>query len=486
MNLKFDDSDYQILEQTEDGVTIRFRAFSHIPYVLHPAHPIETLSVYVPEIYYEGKSLHGYDLHSAPIFMPNTVGGYMPGPEEAPGKDMMGRTNAAFYALCHGYVVVSAGARGRGQKNADGTNAAAPADIVDLKAAVRFLHANAGRIPGDVDRIITNGTSAGGAMSALLGTTGNHPDYEPYLASLGAADAPDDVYASSCYCPITDLDHADMAYEWEFAGIRDWHRVMLRFPEEDEADLHDHPDLLGRKKPVPVEVSGELTPLQMELSKELAALFPAWFNSLSLRDETGAVLTMDANGDGPFTEIIEKHILEAADREMKQHGTDLASDPKVRAFLSFSDGKAVSLDWKKFVAYRTRMKQAPAFDDVAMGTAETELFAGPGEKERHFTAFSLEHDTAGGHAAEPMQVKMMNPMYYIDDPKAKKARHFRIRHGAVDRDTSLAVSEMLWLKLKNAGIDADIAHPWGIPHAGDYDLPELFAWIDGIVKEDRQ
>lgn len=25
--------------------------------------------------------------------------------------------------------------------------------------------------------------------------------------------------------------------------------------------------------------------------------------------------------------------------------------------------------------------------------------------------------------------------------------------------------------------------PWGIPHAGDYDFDELFAWIDGICKK---
>ena len=76
----------------------------------------------------------------------------------------------------------------------------------------------------------------------------------------------------------------------------------------------------------------------------------------------------------------------------------------------------------------------------------------------------------------------MNPMNYIGDPKAKAATHFRIRHGAVDRDTSLAISEMLYIDLRNHGIDADIAHPWGINHAGDYDLENLFDWIDSLCK----
>lgn len=39
-----------------------------------------------------------------------------------------------------------------------------------------------------------------------------HPDYAPLLKAMGAADEQDDVFASVCYCPIADLDNADMAY----------------------------------------------------------------------------------------------------------------------------------------------------------------------------------------------------------------------------------------------------------------------------------
>ena len=77
---------------------------------------------------------------------------------------------------------------------------------------------------------------------------------------------------------------------------------------------------------------------------------------------------------------------------------------------------------------------------------------------------------------------MMNPMPYIFDEKAQTAKYFRIRHGECDRDTSLAISAMLALKLKEAGCQVDYQSPWNIPHAGDYDLEELFAWIDEICK----
>lgn len=36
--------------------------------------------------------------------------------------------------------------------------------------------------------------------------------------------------------------------------------------------------------------------------------------------------------------------------------------------------------------------------------------------------------------------------------------------------------------LKNKHYNVDFALPWGLPHSGDYDLEELFAWIDGLGK----
>ena len=52
------------------------------------------------------------------------------------------------------------------------------------------------------------------------------------------------------------------------------------------------------------------------------------------------------------------------------------------------------------------------------------------------------------------------------------------------RKTGHASSKMLFLKLQQAGVDAQIAYPWGINHAGDYDLEELFAWIDSIFQSE--
>lgn len=79
---------------------------------------------------------------------------------------------------------------------------------------------------------------------------------------------------------------------------------------------------------------------------------------------------------------------------------------------------------------------------------------------------------------------MLNTAAYIG--KADTAKHWRIRHGAFDRDTSLAIPVILATMLENQGYDVDFFLPWGLPHCGDYDLEELFKWIDNICKEVQQ
>ena len=249
-DLKFNDKKYTIETITLDEKTLKYRAFENIIYVNNPIDTnFQKLSIFVPETYYEGNSIGNYNLKTAPIFFPNTVGGYMPGAPERPGiNKFINKPNATFYALLHGYIVVSPGARGRGLKDKNGKfTGTAPACIVDLKAAVRYLRHNKDIIPGNVEKIISNGTSAGGALSALLGSTGNHPDYESYLKELGAADERDNIFASSCYCPITNLENADKAYEWEFCRINDYHK--MKFERIEESRKHKHVHIIGEMNP---------------------------------------------------------------------------------------------------------------------------------------------------------------------------------------------------------------------------------------------
>lgn len=466
--LQFDEGRYTVESVERDGREITFRAFENIPYVTNPADKnMQRLSIYVPEAYYRGEKIGTYDLKTAPIFMPNTVGGYMPGPVERPGVNFMGKTNASFYAILRGCVVVSAGVRGREMTDEEGRFiGTAPAVICDMKAAVRYLRHNAACIPGDTDRIITNGTSAGGACSALMGATGDHPDYERYLEEMGAAREKDHIFAASCYCPITNLDHADMAYEWEFEGISEYHTMRMEAPAEKETETGKVPGSEERSKEEPAvrelkmtPVHGEMSAEQQRWSQELAKAFPAYVNSLGLRDETGRPIELDEAGRGSLAD----YIMEQVERSAK--------------------GQLSTGDFREFAKIRTRMKTTPAFDNVSMGTPENELFGSTQAKYRHFTQFSLKHSKVEESMAQEEQIRLMNPMYYIRDDKAVKAKHYRIRHGAADRDTSLSISALLTLLLREQGVDTDFAYPWGVIHSGDYDLEELFGWIDRICRE---
>ncbi len=447
--LRFDPEAYAVKEAELDGRKVRYRAYENIVYAGNPIDPqYQKMNIYVPEIYYEAPERAPFELKEAPVFMPNSVGGYMPGLPQEPGRTFTGIMNGTFYALEQGYVVAAPGARGRGLKDKEGKNTGtAPACIVDLKAAVRYLRHNKDVIPGNTERIISNGTSAGGALSCLLGSTGNHPDYEPFLKEIGAADERDDIFAASCYCPITDLDHADMAYEWEFCGL-------------DRYYFRDQPECC-------------LTEEQRAMGEEEKRGFPPYLNSLALRDEQGRELSLEADGSGSFRDYIAGKVMESAERE-EERGTEMAAFP----WLKPEGGKGP--DWDGYVRYRTRMKPTPAFDDVRLGTPENELFGSREEEARHFTEFSFKNSLVNGKMAEASQIHMMNPLNYMEDENSTVCGYFRIRHGTADRDTSLAISAELTLTLKKAGCDVDYALPWGIPHSGDYDLEELFSWIRRI------
>ncbi|MBQ3448112.1 MAG: hypothetical protein IJG37_10755, partial [Synergistaceae bacterium] len=89
---------------------ITFRSWLDIPYVSNPVEPeYHRLNVYIPEEYFhEGATINGYTAKTAPILMPNGVGGYMPGRAFVPANDMRhGGPNIALAALAHGYVVIA-------------------------------------------------------------------------------------------------------------------------------------------------------------------------------------------------------------------------------------------------------------------------------------------------------------------------------------------------------------------------------------------
>jgi hypothetical protein len=451
-SLVFDENRFSEKTINVDDKTIAYRSYEGISYVSKPVDTrYQTMNFYVPSEYYQGKSIRNYTKETAPIFLPNTVGGYMPGAAGRPGRDRGNLPNTIALALVKGYIVASPGARGRTLKDEKGLyTGKAPACIVDLKGAVRYLRHNDKIMPGDAEKIISNGTSAGGALSSLLGATGNSPDYEPYLKAIGAATERDNIFAASCYCPITNLENGDTAYEWLFYGVNSY-------------------DGWGK--------TGTINADQIRISDQLKALFPGYLNSLKLKKTDGSALNLDEDGEGSFKDYVKSFVIASA-----QNALDKGQSLSDLGWITIKDEIVEDIDLGRFIAYATRMKTPPAFDTLDLSSPENSLFGTETIDNQHFTQFAMDKST--NHSlAERKIVKMMNPMNYIGANRITTAKYWRIRHGAVDRDTSLAIPVILTTKLQNNGFNVDFALPWGQGHGGDYDPDELFAWIDMICSE---
>ena len=481
ISLTFDVNNYESMSGTVDNKEIKYRAFEYIPYVSNPIDiDQQYINIYIPEEYFNNGTVNGYNTQTAPIFMPNNVGGYMPSQPMAP-KVENNKPNSALYALSRGYVVASPATRGRTNKASDGNFIGkAPAVIVDLQAATAYLHANDATMPGNAKRIITNGTSAGGAVSLLQGATGNTSDYQPYLQALGAATASTDVYASSAYAPITNLDAADMAYEWSYNGITSFNKVTMGQGELPQANVGGAPTPMQRSVQ-----RVNLTNDDVAYSDLLKSHFPDYVNNLQLRDRTGVILKLDKKGNGTFKQYVKSFIIDAANKA-KSNGADLSRYSFL--LLDKNTGLVKDIDWDAYNSFTSRSKAPGAFDSRSNDSGENSLFGTSTSDTNHFTITAALHDTTTNndvYVENAKIVTMMNPMNYLGSPSATNAKYYRIRYGTADSNTSVAIPLIVGTRAQNLGYSVDMATPFGVDHAGDYDLQDLFNWMDSIVKNGR-
>ena len=481
ISLAFDVKNYESMSTTVDNKEIKYRAFEYISYVANPIDiDQQYMNIYVPEEYFNNGTINGYNTQTAPIFMPNAVGGYMPSQAMTP-KVENGKPNSVLYALSRGYVVASPATRGRTNKASDGNFIGkAPAVIVDLQAATAYLHANDSTMPGNANRIITNGTSAGGAVSLLQGATGNNSDFQPYLQALGAATAATNVYAVSAYAPITNLDAADMAYEWSYKGITSFNKVTMGQGELPQANVG------GNTAPPQRTIQRvNLNADDIAYSNLLSEHFPEYVNNLQLHDSMGRVLKLDKNGIGTFKNYVKAFIIDAANKAQAK-GTDLS---KHTYFVRDNKTGAIKdINWEAYNQFVSRSKAPGAFDSRSNDSGENSLFGTSTTDNNHFTITAALHDTTSNqdvYVENAKIVTMMNPMNYLGSPAATNARYYRIRYGTADSNTSVAIPLIVGTRAQNLGYNVDMATPFDVDHSGDYDLDELFNWMDNIVKNGR-
>ena len=481
ISLAFDAKNYESMSTTVDNKEIKYRAFEYIPYVANPIDiDQQYMNIYVPEEYFNNGTVNGYNTQTAPIFMPNAVGGYMPSQAMTP-KVENGKPNSVLYALSRGYVVASPATRGRTNKASDGNFIGkAPAVIVDLQAATAYLHANDSTMPGNANRIITNGTSAGGAVSLLQGAAGNNSDFQPYLQALGAATAATNVYAVSAYAPITNLDAADMAYEWSYKGITSFNKVTMGQGELPQANVGGN-----TAPPQRTMQRVNLNADDVAYSNLLSEHFPEYVNNLQLHDSMGRVLKLDKNGNGTFKNYVKAFIIDAANKAQAK-GTDLS---KHTYFVRDNKTGAIKdINWEAYNQFVSRSKAPGAFDSRSNDSGENNLFGTSSTDNNHFTITAALHDTTPNqdvYVENAKIVTMMNPMNYLGSPAATNARYYRIRYGTADSNTSVAIPLIVGTRAQNLGYNVDMATPFDVDHSGDYDLDELFNWMDNIVKNGR-
>jgi hypothetical protein len=452
--------------------TVTYRSYMHIPYVANPVDKdYQSLNVSVP-IKVDNVDV---DAAHAPILLTIGVGGYMSssnagrsgrgGPPGAPlGGERMGappggqrmggppglagRLNSADLALAAGFVVVSPGCRGRDNKAADGTfYGKAPAAIVDLKAAVRYLRHNDVVMPGNANWIISTGSSAGGALSALLGASGNSQMYDAYLKEIGAADAADNIYGSACFCPITDLEHADMAYEWMYGT------TPLRTGLVDQ-----------------------------ELSQQLKDAYVKYQASLNLKGKNGFG-TITAGNYANY--LLRYYLIPSANKylsglTLERRNAYLAGNH----WITWTESGA-TFAFADFVAHVGRMKGLPAFDDFDLKQPEPNLFGTRTIDSRHFTDFSLQHVTGDKSAKLDADlqrlVNMMNAMYFIGQNNSGCADHWWLRQGTSDNHTSQTVIANLAASLENRKKDVNTWLYWDAGHGADEDPEAFIAWIGNVT-----
>lgn len=481
ISLAFDAKNYESMSTTVDNKEIKYRAFEYIPYVANPIDiDQQYMNIYVPEEYFNNGTINGYNTQTAPIFMPNAVGGYMPSQAMTP-KMENGKPNSVLYALSRGYVVASPATRGRTNKASDGNFIGkAPAVIVDLQAATAYLHANDSTMPGNANRIITNGTSAGGAVSLLQGAAGNSSDFQPYLQALGAATAATNVYAVSAYCPITNLDAADMAYEWSYKGITSFNKVTMGQGELPQANVG------GNAAPPQRTIQRvNLNADDIAYSNLLSEHFPEYVNNLQLHDSMGRVLKLDKNGNGTFKNYVKAFIIDAANKAQAK-GTDLSKHTYL--IRDNKTGAIKDINWEAYNQFVSRSKAPGAFDSRSNDSGENNLFGTSTTDNNHFTITAALHDTTSNqnvYVENAKIVTMMNPMNYLGSPAATNAQFYRIRYGTADSNTSIAIPLIVGTRAQNLGYQVDMATPFDVDHSGDYDLDELFNWMDNIVKNGR-
>lgn len=501
-DLRFDPSKYECGTIKVHGTVIPYRFYKNVPYVSNPNAPdLQVMNIYVPE------SLA--DNHTAPIYLLQRTGGMGESGPYTIEEEQESLAAAAKFesqlkkgspvpvgkgesyvdateewqdstrgfiprALSEGYVFVSPGARGR-ETVVNGVyvgRGELPMSIVDLKAAIRYLHYNKGVIPGDPDKIIADGTSSGGGMSVLLGATGNSKHYDKYLIEIGAAPARDDIYCSVVNSPITDFKHIDIAYEWMFST----ERVNGLFADD---------------------------PVFAAMSRKMAEKYEEYVNSLALRHpETGTPIGFGA--EDTYTPYLMEQLSQSATVYLSALSDEerqaWLADEKNKGVVTWNGWRAEITDISAYVNWNSGrwMRYIGCYDGFyTQPSRENQAFGSVDGKDAHFStemgeiisAFEGYEDIGKewtqSAESNAMSEYLVNPLNFIGtDEESDIAPIWYMRCGA-HHETTINLFLNVVLRLRactNSLINA--RYSWAMRHTAisNIEADETFAFLNAHCK----
>ena len=466
----------------------------------------QTMLIYVPAAYMNvdetGKVtginheaiVGNYTADTAPIVYLNECGGW---------KSSSPRSVDTSY-IAQGFVYVTAGARSRDAVDETGLHTGkAPTQVVDLKSGVIALRANRDVIPGNTDRIISVGTSGGGQMSSIFGASGNMPEYYEYLYEAGALGVlknedgsyssayPDNIYAAQAYCPIADIEDADLAYAWWWVDLA---------------------DLGGTYR-------GSMTAFERRLQELEAEAFLDYLNSLNLKDAEGNPLTLTGLRSGSYYDAILNNISDALNAKAATGELDPAMAYAGAEWLKQKDdGSWQVTDLAGFMVgtglVNQRNKAVPGFDTMDK-SAENDAFGLPEQSAVHYSrsvaqilsdnyeelsqldGFNQEYvdsyisEALTGENADYIanQTNLLNATeimlgadgYTAVDP----AQYWRIRSGTADQHTSFSIGYNIGLAAQAQGMNVDYHLVWNMGHGSNEgsSTGTFIDWINKICAE---
>ena len=514
-----------------------------VVYVANPASlDYETLGIYVPGAYLEA-SANGDGTYTASVKSDAQVGQFTAAtapyilPVNTPGYNASQAPTWLADGIANytqaGMIYLQPGIRGRdnttdsqGQEVVGG----APWGVTDLKAAIRYVRYNKDVLPGDTDKIVSFGHSGGGAQSAVLGASGDSTLYNPYLEALGAAmkdkegnpisDAP---YGTMTWSPITSLDYADAAYEWNLGQFADSNtRAEGTFTQALSQDLAkeyaNYINQLGLKhegQALTLTESSEGIYTQGSYVTYLEGVVNQSLNNFLA--DTSFPYTSDGAGPGGTTESVTYETAQAFIDSLNAETQWVTYD------AATNTAKISSLaDFAKYV--KTASKSVPAFDALDRSLAENAVFGVAEANELHFdqlvarllknnqakyeslTDWNSQYvtdfesdlaktDSLGKTIAERQD--LYNPMFYLTSAysgyqTSKPAPYWRIRSGLSQGDTALTVETNLALALENQANGAvksvDFATVWGqgntTAERTGHASANFIQWVQEIVAQD--